>query len=186
MQLDSESPRAFVSCLTVSFRSSSLCRPMHFILTGPGVWVFVNLSSQLPRLAHKTPPSSFHCLKYSLPSIAVPDSVCSQFSATFSMRFATKGVNCAEKRHVSILLPLSTKIFLDLISYVEARQIGTHICAHFLVVDNVSSPLGVSAHGTGAVALVVVVAGLLGGERQAADGAEERGGGLHGGSSVRV
>jgi hypothetical protein len=30
------------------------------------------------------------------------------------------------------------------------------------------------------------VAGLLGGERQAADGAEERGGGLHGGSSVRV
>ena len=71
------------------------------------------------------------------------------------------------------------------LSYVEARQIGTHVCAHFLVVDLVSSPLGVSAHGTGAVALVEVLAGLLGGERQAADGAEERGGGLHGGGGVR-
>jgi len=42
---------------------------------------------------HKTPPSAFHCFKYSFPSIGVPDSWCSQFSATFSMRFATKGVN---------------------------------------------------------------------------------------------
>ena len=63
----------------------------------PVAWVFINISSQLPRLAHKTPPSAFHCFKYSLPSMAVPDSVCSQFSATFSMRFATKGVNCAVK-----------------------------------------------------------------------------------------
>lgn len=70
-------------------------------------------------------------------------------------------------------------------SYVEACQIRTHICAHFLVVDNVSSPLGVSAHGAGAIALVVVVTGLLGGERQAADGAEERGGGLHCGGDVK-
>jgi hypothetical protein len=82
-------------------------------------------------------------------------------------------------------LPQLTSISLDPFSYVEARQIRTHVCAHFLVVDNVSSPLGVSAHSTGAVALVVVFAGLLGGERQAADGAEERGGGLHGGGDVR-
>lgn len=67
-----------------------------FIRAAPCAWVFVNVLSHLPRLAHKTPPSSFHCLKYSLPSIAVPDSVCSQFSATFSMRFATKGVNCSK------------------------------------------------------------------------------------------
>jgi hypothetical protein len=43
--------------------------------------------------AHNTPPSAFHCFKYSFPSIGVPDSWCSQVSATFSMRFATKGVN---------------------------------------------------------------------------------------------
>lgn len=71
------------------------------------------------------------------------------------------------------------------VSYVEASQIGTHVCAHFLVVDEVSSELGVLTHGTGAVALVEVLAGLLGVERQAADGAEERGGGLHGGGGGR-
>jgi len=71
------------------------------------------------------------------------------------------------------------------LSYVEASQIRTHVCAHFLVVDKVSSKLGVLTHGTGAVALVEVLAGLLGVECQAADGAEERGGGLHGGSGGR-
>lgn len=41
-----------------------------------------------------------------------------------------------------------------------------------------------STHGTSAVALVEVFAGLLGVERQAADGAAEGGGGMHGGGGV--
>jgi len=65
------------------------------------------ISTQLQLPAHKTPPSAFHCFKYSLPSIAVPDSVCSQFSATFSMRLATKGVNYTNKKNVSNSLPLN-------------------------------------------------------------------------------
>lgn len=100
------------------------------------------------------------------------------------MRFATKGVNCTGKKKCQRIVPLLNCSSKNL-SYVEAGQIGTHVCANFLVVDLVSSPLGVSAHGTGAVALVEVLAGLLGVERQAADGAEERGGGLHGGGGVR-
>jgi hypothetical protein len=84
-------------------------------------------------------------------------------------------------------IPSSIALFwIVFSSYVETCQIRTHICAHFLVVDNVSSPLGVSAHGAGAVSLVVVFAGLLGGQRQAADCAEERGGGLHCGCGVRL
>lgn len=43
--------------------------------------------------AHKTPPSAFHCFKYSFPSMGVPDSVWLQSSATISMRLATKGVS---------------------------------------------------------------------------------------------
>jgi hypothetical protein len=72
-----------------------------------------------------------------------------------------------------------------ILSYVEAAQIRTDICAHFHVVDNVSSVLCVRTHGTGAVSLVVVFAGLLGVERQAADRALQRGGGVHSGGVVR-
>jgi hypothetical protein len=44
----------------------------------------------------------------------------------------------------------------------------------------------VPAHSAGAVALVIIFAGLLGGEGQAADGAEKGGGWLHSGGSEVV
>ena len=89
-------------------------------------------------------------------------------------------------REKSVSKPSSPQLHPNYnLSYVEASQIGTHVCAHFLVVDEISSELGVLTHGTGAVALVEVLAGLLGVERQSADGAEERGGGLHDGGKVR-
>lgn len=46
-----------------------------------------------PSYPHSTPPSSFHLLRYSLPSVAVPVSVCAKLSGRFSILMATKGVN---------------------------------------------------------------------------------------------
>lgn len=65
-----------------------------------------------------------------------------------------------------------------------AISLRTNVGAHFLIVDAVPAVLGVPAHGSSTVAFVVVVRSLLGGESQAADGAEERLGGLHRGRFV--
>jgi len=54
-------------------------------------------------------------------------------------------------------------------------QVGADICAHFSPIDDIAAESGVPAHGTGAVALVVVVRTLLGRQGQATDGALENG-----------
>lgn len=81
------------------------------------------------------------------------------------------------QRSASNSLILSTQILQN--TYVEIRQVRADVRAHFLVVDLVAAVLGVPAHGAGAVALVEVLAGLLGVERQATDRAEEGRGGTH-------
>lgn len=81
------------------------------------------------------------------------------------------------RRALLVFLALSRK--QEAATHVEIRQVRADICAHFVVVQHVASVLGVRAHGAGAVASVEVLAGLLGVELQAADGAEEGRGGTH-------
>lgn len=76
-----------------------------------------------------------------------------------------EGRQLVRKSAFGLLYPQTHKIQNNGYSYVESSQIRTHVCAHFLVVDQISSPLGVPSHGTCAVALVEVFAGLLGVQR---------------------
>lgn len=96
---------------------------------------------------------------------------------------------CDERRQLRMNLksalrsnPTNLPLFpsSSIATYVEIRQIRAHIRAHLAIVDYVASVLGVSSHAAGAVAFVEVFAGLLGGERQAADTAAEGRGGVHG------
>lgn len=64
-------------------------------------------------------------------------------------------------------------------TYPKATQIRTNIRPHLLPVDNIAAPFCVSTHGAGAVAFVVVVGALFGGEGEAADCAGEGGGWVH-------
>jgi len=59
-------------------------------------------------------------------------------------------------------------------AYLEAIKILRHaVCAHTIVVDDVSTILGVVTHAPGPGTLVVVLGALLGCELEVADAPEE-------------
>lgn len=70
--------------------------------------------------------------------------------------------------------PVSGNVYLEV-----PQPLGHHVRPYFLVMDHVAAVLGMAAHGPGAGAFVVPVVDHFGCEREAAETAEERGGGLH-------
>jgi hypothetical protein len=56
-------------------------------------------------------------------------------------------------------------------TYIEVRQIWTDIRPHFLPINQIPAVLCMRTHGARAVAFVVIVWALLGGQSQALDGA---------------
>jgi hypothetical protein len=81
---------------------------------------------------------------------------------------------CASRRKASTKRSQPSSLLGSIFSlyfstHVEVRQVRAAVGAHFLGVHDVASVLCVRSHGAGTVSLVVVFAGLLGVERQAAD-----------------
>lgn len=65
--------------------------------------------------------------------------------------------------------------------YVKAVEVGDNVCPDLGILDPVGAAIGVPSHRTGTGTLVVTLAGLLGGEREALQAALQRLSGLHGG-----